>query len=46
MADRIAIDMGGFAKPAIQLVKYNKDLYPAMNYVFGNFLLASSMDIA
>jgi structural maintenance of chromosome 2 len=38
-ADQIAKEKNGLAKPAINLITFNKEVSRAMGYVFGNFVI-------
>ena len=42
----MARELGGWAKPAIDLINYNPELKKAMLYTFGNFFVASNQQIA
>ncbi|CAK80576.1 unnamed protein product (macronuclear) [Paramecium tetraurelia] len=45
-AAQIAKENDGFAKPAIDLISFSDKVINSMKFVFGNFIIASSMDIA
>lgn len=38
--------MNGYAQPAIELIKYSKNVENSINFVFGTFFVASNMEIA
>jgi structural maintenance of chromosome 2 len=46
VAVQISHEMGGFARPAIDLITYQENVANSMKFVFGNFMIASSMEIA
>jgi structural maintenance of chromosome 2 len=46
VAEQIASSMNGQCKPALQLISYKKEVARSMSFVFGNFFVASSIEIA
>ena len=38
--------MGGLARPAYQLIDYSKDIEHSIKYVFSNFMICSTPEIA
>lgn len=45
-AARVARDFGGLARPAYELVTYSKDIENSVKYVFANFMICSTSEIA
>ena len=40
--DKMAQDMGGFAKPAYEMLEYSNELEPTIKFVFSSFFVVSS----
>lgn len=45
-AARVAKDLGGLARPAYELIEYSKEVENSIKYVFSNFMICSSPEIA